>query len=136
MATHFTHQGIPARISCTAIVPTSLSKIRSAHSAPNTFKARGREGRTGALRPPLSPDPPPRGFDRRTPSAAPIPGSTSHVRKPSWASDRPPDSGGALPDRSSRGRRSPPQLSGGEKTTITRRSSLMWWNLCSTPAGT
>ncbi len=28
------------------------------------------------------------------------------------------------------------QASGGEKTTITRRSSLMWWNLCGTPAGT
>lgn len=28
------------------------------------------------------------------------------------------------------------QLSGGEKTTRTRRSSEMWWNLCVTPAGT
>ncbi|GAA4659475.1 hypothetical protein GCM10023324_06380 [Streptomyces youssoufiensis] len=30
----------------------------------------------------------------------------------------------------------PGQLSGGEKTTMTRRSSEMWWNLCGTPAGT
>jgi hypothetical protein len=30
----------------------------------------------------------------------------------------------------------PGQASGGEKTTITRRSSVMWWNRCGTPAGT
>ncbi|GGT07778.1 hypothetical protein GCM10010222_57150 [Streptomyces tanashiensis] len=95
MATHFTHQGIPARISCTAIVPTSLSKNRPARCAPNTLKARGGRKPVGVPRPPLSPDPPPRG---------------------SGSSD--------------------PQPSGGEKTTMTRRSSLMWWNLCSTPAGT
>lgn len=28
------------------------------------------------------------------------------------------------------------QASGGENTTSTRRSSLMWWNLWATPAGT
>lgn len=28
------------------------------------------------------------------------------------------------------------QLSGGEKTTITLRSSVMWWNLWAVPAGT
>lgn len=28
------------------------------------------------------------------------------------------------------------QPSGGEKTTITRKSSVMWWNLWATPAGT
>lgn len=28
------------------------------------------------------------------------------------------------------------QPSGGEKTTITFKGSVMWWNLCGTPAGT
>ncbi|CAM5639588.1 hypothetical protein SLAVM298S_06754 [Streptomyces lavendulae subsp. lavendulae] len=28
------------------------------------------------------------------------------------------------------------QPSGGEKTTITFNGSVMWWNLCGTPAGT
>ncbi|GLV83444.1 hypothetical protein Slala03_31330 [Streptomyces lavendulae subsp. lavendulae] len=30
----------------------------------------------------------------------------------------------------------PRQPSGGEKTTITFNGSVMWWNLCGTPAGT
>lgn len=41
------------------------------------------------------------------------------------------------PERTLKGTaRSGGHPSGGEKTTMTRRSSLMWWNLCGTPAGT
>lgn len=48
--------------------------------------------------------------------------------------------GGPGPRPSAGGPVSPPvrrrQASGGEKTTITFNGSVMWWNLCGTPAGT
>ncbi|GAA3393394.1 hypothetical protein GCM10017752_34320 [Streptomyces roseoviridis] len=102
IATHFTHHGIPARISFTAIALTSSPKGSPARRAPTPSMLGARTGRTGASRPPLFPDPPPKG---------------------------------SVPGRDRR-RRERGQASGGENTTITRRSSVMWWNLCGTPAGT
>ncbi|GLX34727.1 hypothetical protein Sros01_08000 [Streptomyces roseochromogenus] len=64
------------------------------------------------------------------------------AREPSEPPDPPPR--GTGPATLTRRRAGPPadppvrprQPSGGEKTTITFNGSVMWWNLCGTPAGT
>ncbi|GGS25442.1 hypothetical protein GCM10010221_23170 [Streptomyces parvus] len=96
-AIHFTHQGIPANISRTAIASTSSLWILA-------LDAKGEKGSGGHAQPLKTPDRAPR--DPREETTAP--GRYGQA----------------------------PQPSGGEKTTITLRSSVMWWNLWATPAGT